>query len=114
MRTVSQVTSASQATLTNKHLTRTGLASLPYSPLDVTCPRCRAYEGRKCVTPRGNRLRYPHIERTELSASEYRSAVRLQILSRIRGLVPIEDEEFGPLRLGGRDGAALGDSCARL
>src|SRR5260370_8846246 len=85
------------------HPSRRGGAGLPYSALDVRCGMCGAYSGKRCVSSRGKRIRYPHRQRIELAAAEYRSTVRLKLLTRFRGF----DEEFGPPRLGGRMVAAL-------
>lgn len=58
--------------------------ALPYDALNGRCPMCRAVQGRRCVSSRGKAIRYPHRQRTEAAAAEYRSAVRLQILDRTR------------------------------
>jgi hypothetical protein len=70
-----------------------GANALPYSALDVRCPKCGSYAGQACRSSKGRSIRYPHDTRVEASAAEYRSAVRLRILNRIRGL---NGEEFGP------------------
>lgn len=58
--------------------------STPYNALTARCPKCRAAVGRSCNSGRHNALRYPHRERIESAAAEYRSEVRLQILEERR------------------------------
>jgi len=58
--------------------------ALPYDALNARCSMCRAVPGRRCASSRGKAIRYPHRQRTEAAAAEYRSAVRLQILDRTR------------------------------
>ena len=60
------------------------LAQLPYDALDSRCPRCRACIGRACKSTHRKVLRYPHPERIECAASEYRAEIRLELLQRIR------------------------------
>lgn len=57
---------------------------LPYDPLTARCPKCRAAQGRRCISARHKLLHHPHVERVEVAAGEYRAAVRLQILDRTR------------------------------
>jgi hypothetical protein len=111
---ITEVSATRQAPHANQHLSRKGISLTPYDPLGEKCPKCRAYEGKPCVSSKSKKLRYPHVERVEASASEYRSAYRLKILGRIRRLVPM-GEEFGSRRLGGREFAARsGGEYARI
>jgi hypothetical protein len=58
--------------------------ALPYSALDARCPMCRAVPGRRCVSSRRKALRYPHRQRIEAAATEYRSEARREILEQTR------------------------------
>lgn len=58
--------------------------ALPYSPLDVKCPRCGSYSGRRCQSSKRKLLRYPHFQRVELAAERFRAEARRQILEGIR------------------------------
>lgn len=102
------------------------LAKLPYDALEARCPKCRAYAGSQCVSSRRKRIRYPHHQRTELAASEFRSEVRRQILDHSRRhpfaqafsqrRMAVEGfctrQEFeGPRRHGGREEFAAPGDC---
>jgi hypothetical protein len=71
-------------------------AQLPYDALETRCPMCRAYAGFPCVSSRRKRIRYPHHQRIEFAAADYRSTVRLQILGQIRGPHRLGDRDRGP------------------
>lgn len=59
-------------------------AELPYNPLDVKCPRCGTYAGKRCVSSQGKPLRYAHTQRLLAAAVEFRSEIRRQNLDRAR------------------------------
>lgn len=57
---------------------------VPYSALDVHCPMCGAYSGKRCRSSKKKLLRYPHFQRVALAAERFRATARLQILNQIR------------------------------
>jgi hypothetical protein len=58
--------------------------TLPYTALDVRCPMCATYCGKRCRSSKRTLLRYPHFQRIELAAERFRAEARLRILEGIR------------------------------
>jgi hypothetical protein len=105
--------------------------SAPYNALAARCPKCRAARGRSCISASRKRLRYPHRERIERAAADYRSQVRRKILDRTRrgpfanafserrmavegfSTLKVSVQEEGRLRVGGRGFAAQRNDYAQ-
>lgn len=58
--------------------------ALPYCALDVKCPRCGSYSGRRCQSSKRKLLTYPHFQRVEVAAERFRAEARRQILEQVR------------------------------
>lgn len=58
--------------------------ALPYAALDVRCPMCDSYSGKRCRSSKQKPLRYPHRQRLELAAERFRAEVRFQLLNQAR------------------------------
>jgi hypothetical protein len=82
MGTINQAVSASQEQYHPTQSRRN--RALPYDALNARCPMCRAVPGRRCVSSRNKAIRYPHRQRIEAAAAEYRSEIRREILDQTR------------------------------